>query len=77
MYRAASNTARFLGIRIVDACYAVPTDLLHCLWGSVVDWPAWEYVPRGQTDACSDRWAMRDFIPGMRTLGILGSGTPL
>ena len=23
--------------------------------GSVADWPVWEYVPRGRTDACSDR----------------------
>ena len=75
--RAGSNTARLLGIRIVDAYCAVPTDLLYCLWGSVVDWPTWEYVLRGPTDACSDRWAMKDFIHGLRTLGILGSGTPL
>ena len=75
--RAGSNTARLLEIRVVDAYCAVPTDLLHCLRGSVVDWPAWEYVPRDPTDACSDRWAVRDFIPGLGTLGILGSGTPL
>ena len=55
VYRAASNTARFLGILIVDACCAVPMDLLYCLRGSEVDRPAWEYVPRGPTDACSDR----------------------
>ena len=42
-----------------------------------VDWPAWEYVPRGPMDAWSDRWAMRDFMPSLWTLGILGSGTPL
>ena len=63
MCRAGSNTARFLGIRIVDAYCAVPTDLLYCLRGSLIDWPAWEYVLRGPTDACSDRWAMRDFTP--------------
>ena len=74
---AGSNTARFLGIRIVDANCAVPTDILYCLQGSVVDYPAWEYIPHGPTDACSGRWAMRDFIPGLRTLEILGSGTPL
>ena len=52
MCRAESNTARLLGIQIVDACCAVPTNLLYCLRGSVVDWPVWEYVPRGPTDAC-------------------------
>ena len=53
--RAASNTAWFLEIRIVDAYCAIPTGLLYCLQGSVVNRPAWEYVPRGPTTVCSDR----------------------
>ena len=77
VHRDTSNTAQFLGILVVDACCAVPRDLLYCLRDSEVDWPAWEHVPRGSTVACSDRCAMRDFVPSLWTLGILWSGTPL
>ena len=73
--RAHLNTAWFLGYWIVPTYCAVPMDLLYFLQGPADDWVAWEYVPRGPTDACSDRWAMRDFVPSLQTLGILGSGT--
>ena len=69
--RVYLNTARLLGILIVDTYCAVLTNLLYCLKDAVLDGATWECVPFCSTDACSVRWTMQDFIPGLRTFWIL------
>ena len=66
------NTIQFLGFRIVTAYCVVPTDLLNYLLGPMDDLATQEFVPSGQMDGYTDRWAMRELVPSFLAYGQLG-----